>query len=119
MVIIIIRMVRIIVFAGSRKASKEEQGRKCYNNDSEERHLVGLEGTGQSAQAEEYRLGDWMGPFYKKTRGLYSQGTLVVLFSGLKNWIYLLYGRRAPSYQRKNRYSTAFFRSCREFCVRI
>jgi hypothetical protein len=44
--------------AGGRKASKEEQGRKSHNNDSEERHLVGLEGTGQSSQAVvEYRLG--------------------------------------------------------------
>lgn len=45
MVIIIVRILRMIFFAGSRKASKEEQGRKCYNNDSE-RHLVGVGGTG-------------------------------------------------------------------------
>jgi hypothetical protein len=57
---VIIRIVRMFFFAGqgSRKASKEEQGRKYNNDDSEERHLVGLGGTGKSAQAEEYRLGD-------------------------------------------------------------
>lgn len=47
MVIIIVRVIWIVVFTGSRKASKEEQGRNCYDNDSEERHLVGHEGTGQ------------------------------------------------------------------------
>jgi hypothetical protein len=46
MVIIIVRIIGVIFVAGSRKASKEEQCRKCYNNDSEDRHLVGLEGTG-------------------------------------------------------------------------
>jgi hypothetical protein len=33
MVIFVIRMIGVI-FAGNRKASKEEQGRKYYNNDS-------------------------------------------------------------------------------------
>jgi len=57
-VIIIIIAMRMIVFAGSSKASKEEHGSKCYNNESEERHLGGMEGTGKSTQVEEYRLGD-------------------------------------------------------------
>ena len=47
-------MMRMIIFAGNRKAGKKGQGRKCYNNDSEERHLVGLEeiASGHSTQAE-------------------------------------------------------------------
>jgi len=32
--VLIIIMIRIIIFVGSRKASKEEQGRKSYNNES-------------------------------------------------------------------------------------
>jgi hypothetical protein len=92
---VIIRIIRMILFAGqgSRKASKEGQGRKYNNDGSEERHLVGLERTGKSAQAEGHRLGDLMGPFYKKIRSPYSQGTLVVPFSALKIWIYSPYGR--------------------------
>jgi hypothetical protein len=33
-IIRIIRIIRMIFFAGNSKASKEEQGRKCYNNES-------------------------------------------------------------------------------------
>ena len=52
------RVIRVmIVFVGNRKANKEEQGRKCYNDDSGEKHLVGLEETGHSSQAEEHPLG--------------------------------------------------------------
>ena len=114
-------MVRIL-FARqrSRKASKEEQGRKSYNDDAEERHLVGLKGTGQSAQAEEYRLG--VGPFYKKIPGLYSQGTLVVPFSDspCQNiWVYSLYGRRPPNLPKKEQMQYRFDHSCHEFCVPI
>jgi len=37
----VVRVVRVmIVFVGNRKAGKEEQGRKCYNDDSGEKHLV-------------------------------------------------------------------------------
>ena len=61
MITIMVRMFRMIrvmiVFVGNRKAGKEEQGRKCYNDDSGEKHLVGLEETGHSAQAEEHLLG--------------------------------------------------------------
>ena len=33
------RVIRVmIVFVGNRKAGKEEQGRKCYNDDSGEKH---------------------------------------------------------------------------------
>ena len=35
------RMIRVvIVLVGNRKAGKEEQGRKCYNDDSGEKHLA-------------------------------------------------------------------------------
>jgi hypothetical protein len=57
-VVMIVRVIWMVFFTGSRKASKEEQGRKCYDNDSEERHLVGHEGTGHSTRAEEHRLVD-------------------------------------------------------------
>ena len=67
-VVFIIVFIRVMFIAGRSKASKEEQGRKGYHNDSEEIHLVGLEGTGHwhSAQARRHRLGEWIGPFYKK-----------------------------------------------------
>ena len=36
-----VRVVRVmIVFVGNRKAGKEEQGRKCHNDDLGEKHLV-------------------------------------------------------------------------------
>ena len=56
-----VRMFRVIrmmvVFVGNRKANKEEQGRKCYNDDSGEKHLAGLEGTRHRAQAGEHPWG--------------------------------------------------------------
>ena len=55
-VVIIIIIIRRRIFIASRgKASKEEQGHKGYNNDSEGIHLMGLEKTGHWYR---YRLGD-------------------------------------------------------------
>jgi len=83
---VVVIMIRMNLFPGSGKASnEEEQGRKCHSNDSEERHSVGLEGSGHSAEA------DCISRILRRAP-----------FSAPKNRIYSLYGRRAPSYQKKN-----------------
>ena len=65
-----VRMFRVIrmmvVFVGNRKAGKEEQGRKCYNDDSGEEHWRDWRELGTELRLESILLGVEWAPFIRK-----------------------------------------------------